>query len=153
MRTKLFPAAAMLCALYASSAFARIGETEAQIAKRYGQPKESLKQSAGFTSRAYIFQTFDVIVSFEGGVSCGESYMHSNRMPLLEPEIATLLQANAGNGTWKVASNSGFTTIYKNTDRVRVASYEGLDRKLLVTTQAFIDRVSSRHQQEIKKGF
>lgn len=150
---KTFPHVVLLGVLCASSAFARIGETEAQIEKRYGEPQTSLKQSAGYTSRAYVFQGFDIIVSFENGVSCGESYRHSNGTPLLDPEIRTLLQANSGNGKWNVANQSGFTTIYKCSDRIRVASYEGLERKLLITTQAFIDRVSSRHQSQLKEGF
>lgn len=135
-----------------ASAFARIGETETQIAKRFGAPITSLKES-GCVSRAYVFQGFHVLVSFENGISSGESYSHSNGMPLLEPEIRTLLQANSGSGTWRTVSAEGFTTIYKSSDRQRVASYEALERKLLITTQGFIDRVSQRHHSEMTKGF
>jgi hypothetical protein len=96
----------------ASSAFARLGEEEAQIEQRYGKPTKIMNgQSAtGAVNRAYSYDIFHVVVGFIDGVSHMESVMIKGGLKLDSEQISKLLAANAPSGThWIKQSRSKWT--------------------------------------------
>lgn len=84
-----------------SQSFARVGETEDQIAARYDKP---VKTEAGLDERhikrIYSFRGIKVIVHFFGGKSHHEMFRKEEPGELSETEIQTLLQANQFTGKW-----------------------------------------------------
>ena len=142
-------------ALLASSAFARIGETEQQIEARYGKSKAT-SRSNGVVSRAYSYRGFSVMASFENGVCRGERYQKTPvPLPLLDADIGALLGVNAGGGKWHQVPDSSadrlVLIIYRGANG-RLAMHNSVENTLLITSEDFVARMSSRHAQELK-GF
>ena len=73
MRISCCIAALVLCG---ASAFARIGETGAQIQKRYGQPT-----SGSGATKTYSYKDFFIIVTFDNGVSAIETFQKTRQQP------------------------------------------------------------------------
>ena len=137
-----------------ASAFARIGETEAQLSKRYGKPLGSAPAS-GFVGRVYRYRGFEVVVFFDKGVSCVEEYHKHPLGPLLNADIAALLNANSGGGKWQRVPDSSVDRlvliIFRGAGK-RVAMHDTVRNSLLVTYEDFVARMSGRHEQ-LLKGF
>lgn len=96
----------------ASSAFARLGETEAQIEQRYGKPTKIMdgQSATGAVNRTYSYDIFHIVVGFIDGVSHMESVMIKGGLKLDSEQISKLLAANAPSGThWVKQSKSKWT--------------------------------------------
>ena len=88
-------AAAFLCCL---SAQARVGETEKEIAARYGEGKKAENQRiAGAATSAYTKDEFYVEVVILDGKSVMEIYVHKKGMT--DDVINELLKVNTAPGT------------------------------------------------------
>ena len=61
------------CFLFANSALARVGETEAQIDHRYGKPAGKWDDYLGY-KKLYHWHSYDVMVTFLDGVSQREMF-------------------------------------------------------------------------------
>jgi len=92
------------------TAWARLGETEAQSETRYGAPVEGLIGAdekplmAGAVERAYNFEGWRVRAAFAGGTTVRIQYVHiENNAPkkLGEAEMKAVLEAEKGKYSWR----------------------------------------------------
>ena len=130
-------------ALLILSTFARIGETEGQIEKRYGKPQDSFNNSYGKRCR-YLFQAFYVFVDFEHGVSQMEVYQKKDWGVITPTETVALLTANSGGAKWSDPELVDGDYIAHATGRPRrVAIYHTGSRDLMITSKEFLDRAAN----------
>jgi len=96
-----------LVGIAAAPLHARLGETEEQIAKRYGEPvkKESDNLKEGAFKAFYEAHTYSIEVTFIDGLSALEYFKRDYEPKLTEEEITSLLQANCGSSKWVLKSN------------------------------------------------
>jgi hypothetical protein len=128
-----------LVVLFGSAAFARIGETEAQIEKRYGKPTSSSRSTKG-----YLCKDFFIIVTFDNAVSGIETYEKRNAASLTTVEIESLLEANAGGTKWREPIRKGFEVYYKA--KTRSAEYNTVTNTLTIADYAALSRINARNQ-------
>jgi hypothetical protein len=134
-----------------TSAQARIGETEHQIALRYsrvGIPSLEGRDPLGNTQHAYKFRQFIVMVSFENGFSVCENFVrradgtHENR--LRPNEIESILKANAASGVrWKEIIEH---VVWETSD----GRLEAINRfgHLQVSTKEYADKIATANKQK-----
>lgn len=125
--------------LFGPTAFARIGETEAQIEKRYGQPTSSFRSTKG-----YFYKDFFIIVAFDNGVSGIETYEKRNGAPMSAVEIARLLEANGGGTKWHEPIRNGLEFQYK--EKTRFAEYNAVTNTLTIADYSALNRINARNQ-------
>ncbi len=71
---------------------ARIGETEQQIAERYGQPYETANgYVANHKTRMYDAKNYRIMVDFVDGKSACEDFMSKDRHAFSATETSTLV--------------------------------------------------------------
>jgi hypothetical protein len=81
--------------------FARLGNTEAQIAELYGTPVDSgLPDKNGITTNRYQKGDYIVLVQFLRDLSIAESYTRVDKQEFSEKELSTLLQGSYTGGEW-----------------------------------------------------
>jgi hypothetical protein len=135
----------------APAAPARIGETEAEIAKRYGRSLIG-DDFHGRKMLVYRKRGIQIGVVFFDGKSAAEFYSKVDKSALSEIEIDGLLQANAANGTWNKTAPS--VPLWKLDPTDVTAVYDG--RRLTITSPEFIASEKSNREQREKdrlKGF
>src|SRR5438552_7496697 len=93
LRVMTFTAATLLV----SSSVARIGETEAQIEQRYGQPVPAANPQPD--RKVYKFKGFTISVVFRDGKSWQEQIWKGEDMSMEPSVIKAFLAANAPSGT------------------------------------------------------
>jgi hypothetical protein len=120
---------------------ARLYETMAQIAARYGQPVETRD---GYAPQhklyTYNYKGYEVLVHFYNGVSAEEVYTKLDGTPIQEAEIQGLLDANACGGQWEcqtpLTEQGGPFLEYANGTKL-IANYLGDLKQLKVCVRAF----------------
>lgn len=120
---------------------ARLYETMAQIAARYGQPVET---HDGYAPQhklyTYNYKGYAVLVHFYNGVSAEEVYTKLDGTPIQEAEIQGLLEPNACGGQWEIqtplAEQGGPFLAYSNGTKL-MANYLGDLNQLKVCVRAF----------------
>jgi hypothetical protein len=125
--------------LSGSIAFARIGETAAQIEKRYGKPISSSPWT-----NAYLYNDLFIIVTFDDGISALETYEKRNSAPMTAGEIRHLLKTNGGGAKWDEPSRNGFEVHYKATGRS--GEYNTVANTLTVADYTALRRIIARNQ-------
>src|SRR5262245_18613910 len=123
----------------ASGAFARIGETELQIAKRYGKPTSSSPWV-----NAYLDNDLFIIVTFDNGISAIETYEKGNGVPMTTGEIKQLLKTNCGGAKWDEPIRNGFEVHYKA--RGRSGEYNTLTNSLTIADSTALKRIIARNR-------
>ena len=83
-----------------SVATARIGETEAEIHVRYGQPLP-LEKITPLSPDVYEVAALQVFVTFLDGVSESETFQKLGGSQFSAAEIQMLLEANGGGAKWE----------------------------------------------------
>jgi hypothetical protein len=89
---------------------ARLGESEADAAKRYGPPQTNETTLAmppllpGAVEHAYFYEGWLVRAAYLEGRTEKISYQHGTGRALAEAEVTTLLDAERGERTWKDAA-------------------------------------------------
>ena len=134
-----------------TSAQARIGETEHQIALRYsrvGIPSLEGRDPLGNTQHAYKFRQFIVMVSFENGFSVCETFFKradgGNEKWFRPNEIESVLKANAASGVrWKEIVER---VVWETSD----GKLEAINRfgQLQVSTKKYADRIAAANKQK-----
>jgi hypothetical protein len=135
--------------LFGATAFARIGETEAQIENRYGRSASSFRSTKG-----YFYKDFFIIVTFDNGVSGIETYEKRNGTPMSAAEIRKLLEANGGGTKWHEPIHNGFEFQYK--EKTRFAEYNAATNTLTIAEYSALNRINARNQTldtQKMKGF
>ena len=102
---KTLSIAVAIVILAACAAQARLGETEAEIEKRYGKPKNELPAIPPSTKLAcYECGGLKILVSFINGKSECEHYWHAVAGTIFRDEMAALLAANSAGMKWEEES-------------------------------------------------
>ena len=142
-------------ALLVTTANARIGETEKEIAARYGRVLQSSEERGEMPLRLYQSAGMQIGVVFLNGKSVAEFISRTDKKDLSGTAVQLLLTANAdgtqweekmpfanGRGMWRIESK-GITAIYG-------------DAQLVISTDEFT-KVSNeqiaRKEKEKLKGF
>jgi len=81
-----------------------IYHTPQQLAQQYGEPISSYRDMHGRVGTFYRVQGYLIMVQLLDGVSQSEVYVKETDEPLLEPEIAAILKANAYGEEWESLS-------------------------------------------------
>jgi hypothetical protein len=131
--------AAAVFAAVITTGSARIGETEAQIAARYGQsigdiPTEAFGKVRGFMQPGYV-----VGVAFVNGVSEMEMFSKNDQSEMSANEIENLLETN-GAGEWKVEqTGKPKWKRWRRQDGALVALYDTARHFLYINSKKFFD--------------
>jgi hypothetical protein len=136
MRIPCCIAALVLCS---ASAFARIGETEAQIEKRYGKSTPSSSSTKG-----YFYKDLFIIVAFDNGVSGIETYEKRDGTSMSAAEIRRLLDANGDGTNWQEPIRNGLEVRYKQ--KTCFAEHNGITNTLTIADYAALSRINARNQ-------
>lgn len=149
------PTILAITVLLLAQAEAGIGETEAQIQARHGEPitvLQSRTSGAGLT-KCYAAHGYVVAVTYLNGRSGREMIAKADNSKITAAEIEKLLQTNAGVAAASAQQLTGPTIVtagvqeWRSTDqRSRVAFYDSQSRALFITTQKFIDLTNAKRR-------
>ncbi|HSI16036.1 MAG TPA: hypothetical protein VK961_28565 [Chthoniobacter sp.] len=88
-------------ACLALNAFGVLGETEDELAKRYGkQTKTGNSSLPGVTIRGYSYGSYTVIVGMLNGHAAYEMYAKKDSTKISPNDVAALMNANASGHMW-----------------------------------------------------
>src|SRR6266581_3174496 len=91
----------LLLAFLASPVVAALGDTEAELAQRYGkQVKTGTSAIPGVTIRGFVYKGFLIVVGVLNGRSAFEMYARNDHAKLSAGEVAAFLNVNAGGHVW-----------------------------------------------------
>lgn len=115
--------AAMLI-LAAHPLHATLGETETQIAKRYGKP---LAPPMGHTNRDMIeffhYKDYEVSVTFIDGQSQRETFLRNDKKAIPEVEVQAILDANKDGTKWVMMNDTDSVRIWVLESKQAFAGY------------------------------
>lgn len=150
MKTWLLPSLA-LCAL--SSSFAAVGETKADVEKRYGQPVISIPFAApfkGVTVMNYEFKGMFVAVAFLDGKVVQEHYMKRNEAAAFtKEEVTELLGSHAQGKNWVAKSEpDAARQMWLLEDKSLLADLQPAPRSSLdISSTAYLMRIMEEHNK------
>lgn len=140
---------------------ARLGESEADIQNRYGNPIALLPSRAGDTglTKCYSAKGLIVSVTFVNGGSAREIFTKTDKSSMSPGEIQNMLKANVGDSPWKaeelVSSTAPIVGIEKwrtNDRSERIAFYDAQTRALFITTQRFINLSNTMKRRTLARS-
>ena len=145
--------------LLVAPAFARIGETEQQIEKRYG--KSTLTVSTGNEPLQKVYQSsgLNITVTYLDGVSQREIFTKQDGSELSKNEIAILLEANTAGSKWiedPTATSLAGMQGWKLESGGRTAAFSRDKTRLVITTdlvQKVFNQRKAEDEKEKLKGF
>ena len=132
--------------LFVTTAQARIGETEAEITARCGDPVLVLPSTAepGRT-KCYLSGGFSIAVTYIHDRSVREIVAKADKSKITDIELHRLLEANAGGSPWNMLQFADQKDAppdlleWTNERYARVAFYDSRTQAFFVTTKRFID--------------
>jgi hypothetical protein len=131
--------AAALFVIVSSPAYALIGETESQLAKRYGNSFGDIPTEAFGPCRGFMLTGYVVGVAIVNGVSSMEMFSKNDQSEMTPKEIETLFKAN-GPGEWKSESTSQQNwKRWRRNDGALVGLYDAKRHFLYINSKAFYD--------------
>jgi hypothetical protein len=154
---KILSLVVILCALCASSASARIGETEAQIEKRYGKFLPPAMPKHGIPMKMYRAAGMIIGVAYLDGKSEAEFYQKQETGDFSDHEIQLLLDTNSAGKKWDKVQSPDFN--HENWTREgAIASRDKFATKpaLMIMTLRFTEISKANREAEEKetlKGF
>lgn len=89
----------MLC--LALPAEARLGDTQAKVAERYGKPVQVYRDVKGRIGNVYHSDGYFIMVQYIDGISQSEVYAKENDAELTESTLDAILSANASGEKWE----------------------------------------------------
>ncbi|MEP6672786.1 MAG: hypothetical protein ABJF10_26715 [Chthoniobacter sp.] len=88
-------------AVFASSAWGCLGDTEAELVQRYGkQTKTGTSHLPGVSIRGYMYKGFLIVVGVLNGKSSFEMYTKKDGTKMNGAEVGALMTANSKGQTW-----------------------------------------------------
>jgi hypothetical protein len=94
---------------FAAIAHARLGESNVEIAKRYGPVQSRTENGTNKWTGAYLFKDYLVMVTFETNTCVTEVVGPAEQRKFTRAEAEALRDAIGGAGNWKVMPNAKFT--------------------------------------------
>jgi hypothetical protein len=132
--------ALIICAtiIFASTAGARIGETEEQCVKRYGEPVERLREDKT-PGDVVVFKTgaFQIKAYFISGKAECLLISKIDRGKFSNEELSILLGSNSGNATWMPERGIDQIQEYSRSDR-RARAIVAAGDTLMIESSTFI---------------
>lgn len=127
-----------------TSAQARIGETEAELAQRYGKPVRMIKTASGDeAAQVYRFHGFEITVTIDDAGQCqAEWYKKLDGAALEASEILALAKANAGNQPCSKTENLTETVGFMCGDIY--VGYNLEKRSLAIARRSGVKRLNAR---------
>ena len=137
MKTLLF--ACVAWAVFAATAFARVGEDEKQIEAGYGQAGKDLGNRGEIHEVGYVWTEFLVVVSFVNGISQREGFTKPDTSPLSDQNIKDILAMSAPDGTtWQEGKAQGGDKMWDRSDKKAVAIFPAMGKFLFVQDAKFV---------------
>lgn len=137
----------------ATLASARLGETPAECAKRYGDP---VKINKAENSIAYLKAGFFVFVSFHEGKASQIVIMKGTPdapEKMSEAERDSLLKANAGAGEWKKKEQAfEVDPKWSNAVEKRTAQYSSVNKALFIAALDHLARDAEEKESAEKQN-
>jgi hypothetical protein len=139
--------------IFASSAFALIGENTKQIEARYGKPHQPLGEHHSLHVIGYNFRGFLVGVGFLNGISKREGFGRSGLPQLSLGDIQNILGFSAPKGTtWTRLEGKALGAIvpkgeeryWIRSDRKVLATLSAKGNFVMVQDRAFADQLNNR---------
>ena len=146
--------------LSCSTARARIGEDEAEVRGRYGNPVFILPSTVeNSLTKCYLSGGFSIAVTYMKGRSVRETFAKADRSKLTEKEIERFLKGNAGGAIWnaqelagKKGVPAGLLSWRTDDEPPRVALYDERTEALFITTQRFISQTNAANRREAARN-
>ena len=136
-----------------SSTFAAVGETKAEVEKRYGQPVINIPLAApfkGVTVMNYEFKGLYVAVAFLDGKVVQEHYMKRDEAAAFsKEEVTELLSAHGQGKNWLAKSESdAVRQMWLLEDKSLMADLQPAPRSSLdVSSTAYLMRIMEEHNK------
>jgi hypothetical protein len=129
---KVIALAAICAAVYmARPVLARLGETEEECIKRYGEPQKEDENGSYFLAAGMM-----VVVKFHDGKCTRIVYMKRESFEALsDVEIETLLKANGGEREWKERKVLSVDRHWETIDGSLFAQYDTFTPSLYILTK------------------
>lgn len=142
--------AAALAACLTSSAFARLGDTEAQIEQRYGK---SFHTVAGeLPMKMYRHADFIIGVVYINGRSEAELYRKSDdNTDLSGDEITVLMQANSDGKEWRKTDGAGISHDIWLRDGASCTHSKFINHGLMIASTVFSKANDEANKHEAEK--
>jgi len=130
---------AVILLITTTAAHARLGETVAEIEKRYHDPVEKPTRLGPIEYRRYYNGTYVLVVAFLDGRSASEHITCKDGVKFTDADVTWFLTKNAPEGaTWKKATYELW--ICSDNDRRAIQR----TRQLIINTAAFRQKVGQR---------
>lgn len=135
--------------------FARLGETDVEIAKRYGPVQKRTTESTNEWNGFYIFKDYHVFVTYSNNVSVCETISPAPKRTMSAEEVSALMKSVGGTGEWqKDKSRFDPTTDYwvhtKTRSRAVLMRTVGEAPALMIMTAAYDAKTTSDYKRKEK---
>jgi hypothetical protein len=125
----------LLALLAAGRVDARLGESQAEIEKRYGPPFRKLKFQKPIEKRfSYRFSGYAIEVSFIEDRSVLELIERDDRGFFADDEVAAFLRANEVGLSWRREESENTERVYRRADGKAVARLNAYMTKFMIAT-------------------
>jgi hypothetical protein len=147
--------------LAVATARGRIGETEAQIQKRYGDAVTTLpsRTSGAGLTKCYAARGYLVAVTYLHGRSAREMIVKADNSKMTDAEIYRLLGTNGNDASAETQALTGPKSVtvgvteWRSLDqRSRGPVYDSHTRARVITTQKFIDLTNAQKRAVTLRG-
>ncbi len=137
-------------------AVARIGETDAEVANRYGAPTD-VKNGyyPNHKLRLYEFNGFTILVHFYNGISQSEAFQKAGKEEMTDNEVLGLMRANAGSGRWEATYADQRIAEFKSGDERYAMCEKGIGYLLMETVafKSWLAKAKAAAEQQNMSGF
>ena len=138
-------AVTLILVICCHSAWARIGETEAQIMARYGQSIGDIPTESFGPVRGFALPGFVVGVKLENGISVMEMISKNDQSEITPPELERFLKEHGTDLPWKVDRfDKPNWKRWRSQDGSMVAVYDTKRHFLYVNSRKFYEEQGKR---------
>lgn len=124
-------------------AWARLGESNTEIYRRYGAVlKRYPSADTNYWDASYKFKEYVVLVTYSNNVSCCESVRPIEARHISSEECKVLMQSVGGEGQWSTEQKRFDSQVWKNAalGRWALLSDEGSGAFVTIMTDSFLTK-------------